>query len=163
MIDVIGNSNLINGGDGNDMIWVYEGFDNTVTGSTSNDSIVSEAERTLFKYNTGDGNDFIEGFNSTSILQIGDGSDTYSTHVSDSDIVVTVGEETITLVDAASLSAVNIVGTEVFKPKWSLNGTVATYGTQDEILITVNGVKSLDGISLNDKVVTVSTSALGTD
>ena len=165
LIELIGNSNLVECGTGNDLVMIYEGSYNTINAGKGDDFIATYienilVENMLFIYNVGDGNDFIKGFSATSTLQIGDGKDTYLIQDSGSDILVNVGEEIITLVDAASLSAINIAGTEIFKNKWTLNGTTATYGTPNEILITINGVKSLEGISLKGKVVTVSSAAL---
>ena len=66
-----------------------------------------EGGKNLFiEYRAGDGNDTIIGFNETSTLDIANSS--YSTQINDSDIIVTVGENAITLAGAASLSAVNI-------------------------------------------------------
>ena len=45
-------------------------------------------------------------------------------------------------------------------PIWRLNGTTATYGTTTKKIITVKGVKSTDGLSVNGKVVTVAASSL---
>lgn len=66
----------------------------------------------MFAYKTGDGNDSIVGFNTTSTLQIDGGKGAYSTVKSESgaDIIVTVGTGKITLVGAANLSKVNIDG-----------------------------------------------------
>ena len=108
----------------------------------------------MIQYKSGDGFDSISGFNSDDTLKIFGGS--YSSQVSGSDIILTVDDGKITLVGAASLSAVNIDGEE--KISWKLNGTTATYGS-----LTVKGVKSLNGLSVNKKIVTVSASSLGTE
>ena len=52
---------------------------------------------------------------------------------------------------------------ETEENSWKLNGTTAIYGTASNTLITVSGVKSLDGISLSGKVVTVAQASLGTN
>ena len=88
----------------------------------------------------------------------------YSGQVSGSDVFVAVEKGEITLKGAASLSAVNIVGTEsaqTFEPQWTLSDTTAAYGTPKETFVTVNGVKSPDGVALHKKVVTLYKSALG--
>lgn len=113
----------------------------------------------MFTYAEGDGNDIISGFNATSTLQIGDGTGTYSTEKNGDDIIVTVGDGKITLQGAVNLSTVNISGNEV-NPTWTLNGTIATYGTSTNTLFTVTGVKSTSGLSLNGSTVTVAASAL---
>ena len=71
-------------------------------------------------------------------------------------MIVKVGNVSITLKDAANLSKLNILGKENFKLVCSLNGTTVTYGN----LITVTGVKFLDGVSLNNKTVTISNTSL---
>ena len=61
----------------------------------------------MIQYNKGDGNDLIEGFNATSTLQIG--GKNYSTTKSGDDIIITVGDGSITLVNAADLGDINIL------------------------------------------------------
>ena len=83
----------------------------------------------------------LQVFRADSTLSI-DG--TYSKKKNGKNIIVTVGTGKITLVGAASLSKVNIINIE--NNSWALNGTTATYGTSTKTLVTVTGVKSLDGI-----------------
>ena len=146
---------LIDGGTGADTIDL-RGTANglTVTGGTGDDLIYNAGSSVLFKYAAGDGSDIIYGFNENSTLEISGG---YSTQKSGSDILVTVGDEKISLVGAASLDKLNIDGD---KNSWTLSGTTATYGTPEKTLLTVKGVKSLKGLSLSGKVVTVSESSL---
>ena len=84
----------------------------------------------------------------------------YSVETVDSDVVITVGKGSITLKDAASLETININGEEVsvLGYEWTLNNGVATYGNSKETLVTVNNVKSLDGLDIDteNKTVTVS-------
>ena len=150
----------ISGGAGNDSICNTEYGNNTsISGGLGNDSIDNwNASNVLFQYAAGDGNDLIQGFNETSTLLISGGS--YSTAQSGSDIIVTVGDGKISLIGAASLAKVNIKGTKTSFNVWKLNGTTVTYGTESKTLIKVTGVKSLDGISLSGKVVTVAASSL---
>ena len=165
-----GASALINGDAGDDVISNKTGFagydyilsDNvTIDAGKGNDTITNEGNNVLFIYSGG--NDSIVGFSATSTLQIGDGTATYSKEALNGDIIVTVGDGKITLTGAASLSSsLNIAGKEVSDNQWRLVGTTATYGTADNTLITVSGVKSLSGISLNNKVVTISAASLGT-
>ena len=164
----------INTGDGNDSVKNY-GSSVTITGGKGNDSIYNNCSRqyygsiyystndngknVLFKYDSGDGDDIIYGFKADSTLSIGGGS--YSTKKSGDDVIITVGDGKISLIGAANLSTVNITGTkgdggETVENSWKLSGTTATYG--DKIKIT--GVKSLDGISLSGKVVTIAASSL---
>ena len=104
----------ISGGADDDIIINSNSRYVTLAGDKGNDSIIftEDALENLIKYSSGDGNDLIGGFNDTSTLQIGNGSGTYSKQTDGFDIIVTVGEGRITLKGAASLSAVNIFGTE---------------------------------------------------
>ncbi len=137
----------------------------TIIGNAGNDSIYNSGSNVLFQYTEGDGNDSIVGFNKTSTLQIGGGNDTYSKETVDSDIIVTVGDGKITLQGAATLSKVNIEGIDktVEENSWTLNNSTATYGTSNETLITIKGVKSLKGISLSGTTVTVAKSSLNAE
>ena len=166
-----GTNDLIKGGAGNDKIWnnkrgvingevVVEdgGKSSTIIGGAGNDYISNSGDKVTFKYFSGDGNDSIVGFNDTSTLTLDDGAGTYSSVKSGNDLIVTVGDGKITLWGAATLSAVNISGKEI--SAWKLDGTTATYSTGGKILATVKNVKSLDGLSVNKKVVTVSAASL---
>ena len=85
-----GDKANINAGAGNDYIWNEAGVN------------------VVFQYNTGDGNDTVSGFNDTSKLSIAGG--TYTSTKSGDNIIVTVGKGKISLMGAASLSAVTIDG-----------------------------------------------------
>ncbi len=150
--------NVIFAQDGDDRVTIENGNNITVDGGSGNDMFINNGgnQNITFTYTAGDGNDTIYGFNETSTLSISGG--TYSTQQgSKKDIIVTVSEGSITLKDAANLSAVNINGEEIsLTPEWTLSGTTATYGTANETLITVTGVKSLDGISLSGTTVTIA-------
>ena len=125
-----GSNVTINGGAGNDSIFnnirietvIYSCDDEdgkkvtvsspdnvTISGGTGNDSIFNKGKNVLFNYASGDGNDTIEGFNSTSTLSIS--SSTYSTTASGNDILVKVGDGSIRLVDAKG-TTLNIKGTK---------------------------------------------------
>ena len=158
------NNVIISGGDGNDTIKNIG--DNTysiiIVGGAGDDSIsnTNTDANIIYNYSSGDGFDTISGFNEVSTLQIGDGNGTYSAIKSGSDLIITVGIGQITLQGAADLSEVNISGNDKTNLGWTLNGTTATYGTWKEILVTVNGVKSVNGLNLSGNVVTVSNAAL---
>ena len=158
-IDNRGSFSMVDAGAGNDYIKISGGKNFTINAGKGDDFIEDKwkhGENILFTYAEGDGNDTIYGFNETSTLSIAGGS--YSTQQSGSDVIVTVGDGKITLENAAFLSKLNISDKE--KNSWKLNGKTATYGTQKKTLVTVKGVKSIDGISLKKKVVTVSDSSL---
>lgn len=146
------------GGEGSDTLATeLHSYYTTLIGGKGNDLIsINGALCNVVQYTAGDGDDIIEGFNATSTLSIAD--DTYSSKKSDSDVIVTVEDGNITLRGAADLVTVNIIGTA--ENDWSLNDTTAKYGTSTKTLVTVKGVKSLDGISLNGTTVTVKESSL---
>ncbi|MBQ3433736.1 MAG: hypothetical protein IJG24_01675, partial [Selenomonadaceae bacterium] len=157
--NVNGKYATLSGGAGNDTI-VNNSADVTIEGGTGDDSISSAGNNVVFVYSQGDGSDTIDGFNSYSTLQIGDGTGIYSKEIVNNDVIVTVEDGTITLKNAGKLSTVNIAGTE--KYDWSMNaaGTAAVYGNAQETLITVSGVKSISGISIRDKIVTIPATVL---
>ena len=92
-----GAYSTVDGGSGNDILNI-NGTLNTIIGGKGNDNISlgSDASNAMIKYSSGDGNDKIVGFNATSTLKIGDGKGTYSTVTSGDDIIVTVGNFTLT-------------------------------------------------------------------
>ena len=138
------------------------GDDNFVLHGGKGDDFIKNVDgaNLLITYTTGDGNDYVNGFNATSTLRIGGGTSTYSSQVSGNDVIVTVGEGKITLQGAANLSSVNIDGKAPETNSWKLNGTTATYGTSSKTLVTVKGVKSTESLSVSGKVVTVSKASL---
>ena len=153
----------ITGGDGNDVIQNIISANVTVRGGTGDDSINnSSSPNALFEYAIGDGNDTIAGFDATATLKIGNGNDTYTKAVKGANLILTVGDGSIILKNAATLSSVNILGKEIIlSPAWTLNGRTATYGiTGGDPIVKISGVKSLDGITLNGSTVTVADSAL---
>ena len=145
-------------GDGNDYIFNIGGSQVSISAGAGDDSISLYSGIKFYNviiYNKGDGNDTLTGFNEDDTLKISGGS--YSSQISGSDIILTVGEGNITLQGAASLSAVNIDGEEI-QSTWKLNGTTATCGS-----LVITGVISLDGIKLDGTTVTVTKSSLGTN
>ncbi len=110
----------VDAGDGNDFIRSF-GANSYYTAGAGNDSVLNGAANVTINAGEGDdsitnsgdnvlieyagGNDTISGFNATSTLSI---AEAYSTAVSGDDLIVTVGESKITLLDAAGLSSPNI-------------------------------------------------------
>ena len=129
----------------------------TILGGAGDDYIVNEASDFVYEYALGDGNDTVEGFNASSKLSISGGD--YTASASGNDVILKVGNGSITLTETKG-KVLNINDEEVFKTDWTLDGTTAIYGTELETLATVKGIKSLDGLSLKKKVITVSASAL---
>ena len=109
----VGEKNLIDAGADNDYI-VSFGDNNTLRGGKGSDVLdVEYGNKNVVAYTSGDGNDVVFGFNETSTLSIADGKGTYSEALSDKDMLITVGKGKITLDSAASLSALNINGTDI--------------------------------------------------
>ena len=121
---------VIDGGTGNDSIRTYrysnldttpvnvtisggQGNDSISIGKPTRSSIVGEPDSGIATgmvvYNEGDGHDSVWGYGDTDSLQI-NSSVGWSSVVSGNNIVITVGDGSITLVDAATSSGVNING-----------------------------------------------------
>ncbi|MBQ3337338.1 MAG: hypothetical protein IJG80_08055 [Selenomonadaceae bacterium] len=95
---------FFSGSSADDIISV-NGTGATISGGKGDDTIDSSGSNVTFKYSSGDGNDLIQGFDSSSTLQI---SGKVSSVKSGDNVIVSVGSGKITLSGAASLSAVNI-------------------------------------------------------
>ena len=109
-----GGSNVtINTGEGDDSISLYS------LGSKEN----------VIIYNSGDCNDIIYGFRTDSTLSIS--GDSYSTAISGSDVIITVGDGQISLIGAVSkISDSNIVFTQttpVETNSWTISGANYAY------------------------------------
>ncbi len=135
----------IDGGDGDDTI-KSQGWHNKINGGAGNDniSLTGDSSYNLIRYTSGDGNDVISGFNATSTLQIGDGTGTYSSQVSGSDIAVTVGDGSILLKDAKG-KAININNSQP-APK------VITLTEGDDMLIAAIPNVTIDGGDGDDEI-----------
>ena len=119
----------------------------TINGGEGADYISLNSAAALVEYTSGDGNDTIAGFNSNSTLSISDGS--YSKKVSGDDLILTVGENTITLEDSATLDA-NIIGTKKTASDEILDSIAADYDygtpiTDAEEVATLLEEGDLDG------------------
>ncbi len=111
---ISGGNPVIFGGTGDDMINIGTSYDGsyraTVFGGTGNDIITlsGNGSSNSIIYNAGDGNDTVLNFTANDTLQIVNSS--YSTTAGGNDIIVSVGDGSILLKDAASISP-NIEGT----------------------------------------------------
>ena len=152
----VGNFSSIFGGAGNDNIQNFASYV-TIEGGKGDDSINAAGRNVLIEYRAEDGNDIITNFNSTDTLKIL--ANSYSMNeIKNHHFIITVGDGEISL--SGKISSPNIEFEEIETNSWMLDGTTAKYGTSDKTLVTVKGVKSLDGLSLKDKVVTVSKASL---
>ncbi|MBR1580955.1 MAG: calcium-binding protein [Selenomonadaceae bacterium] len=111
-IQNLGTCVLIDGGDGNDLIngnrLLGLGGNATVNGGAGDDTVGGNGLRKTFLYSDSDGNDVFTNYQSTDTINIADGSE-YQTLISGSDVIVSIGNGSITLVDAAD-KTLNIVG-----------------------------------------------------
>lgn len=147
-----GDKVSINAGEGNNLIY-SDGDSNTILSGTGDDIIVLEetSPNSFVRYIAG--NKYIYGFNENSTLSIADDA-TYSSVKNGNDLIFTIGENKITLEGVANLKTVNIAG------KWTYSSKKALYKVGGKTLITVSGVKSVDGISLSGTTVTLKASNL---
>ena len=98
-----GNNNNIEGGLGDDLI------------NLSNDS-----KYNLIRYASGDGSDTVSGFNESDSLLISESN--YASSVEGDNVIVKVGNDNITLLDAATLSI-------------NINGISNEFSTEDKLII----------------------------
>ena len=146
----------------------------TIDGGAGDDSISlsSSAKNNLIQYTASSGQDTIYGFRADSTLQIGDGTETYASLISDNDLIVAAGTGSITIVDAGSLSDINISGTPTGDQDLELvkNDTpsvvtsaaknIISFGRSKPVYIVGNdkdnsilggrGIDTLDGAAGND-------------
>ena len=146
----------ISGGAGNDSILsTGSSMEVTINPGTGDDTITFENVRSqLIQYAPGDGNDIIYGFKSNSTLQIADGSGTYTPETIGTDIIITVGDGKISLMSAASLNSLNILGIPVNTTINTVSNTTITGSAYDDTItnsgsnVTINALKGNDCISL---------------
>ncbi|MBR2774269.1 MAG: alpha/beta fold hydrolase [Selenomonadaceae bacterium] len=152
---IFSDSASILGGEGNDTI-INEGDDATINGGAGDDIISLQGaslNNDVIKYEAGDGNDIIYGFNETTKLSITAGSE-YSTVESGDDVIVNVGDNTITIAGGASLSTINIINYEI--PALNItnttNNTLIT-GTENNDTIRNSGSNvSISGAAGDDSI-----------
>ena len=123
---------LIIGGAGDDHILNMYAANTTINGGAGDDYIYNSGinNYSVYQYNNGDGNDVIYGFEDNDTLIIGGA--TYSTVINGVDLIVKVGEGTITLEEAARF--------ESRLENIKIQGEIAT-----EILNAENGVYTYSG------------------
>ena len=161
--DEISNSDYgatIQAGGGNDSI-SNTGAIVSISGGAGNDFIENSGEDVTFVCNYGDGNDSIQGFKENSTLSIL-GEEEYTPATVGNDVVVAVGNDSIKLLGAATLDAVNIDGTRsnvfIFSEEndksdnASANVKIETRGGND-ILLNTGANVTLDGGSGNDFII----------
>ena len=142
----------INGGADNDSIDVNNWRYVTIRGGKGNDTVNNVGVKNIIQYANGDGQDVVFDFDENDTLQIVDGA-SYSTMISNNDVVVSIGSGSITLKDAADVS-LNIVGgtnTLNTQPANSINNTVKN--------TLVNGTSDDDTISNSAGGVTIKAGA----
>ena len=182
-------NNTVDGGAGNDSIYsgaasvsvnadtdddyihIYaQAVKNTIMAGMGNDTIKSYCENgVLYQYVLGDGNDSISGFTAKDTINIS-GSE-YSSAKSGKDLILTVGDNKITLEGATTLSKVNIVTSAADASLGSKTLTVTdstkspvvaglAYGIIDaakrtkSVMITGNALNNtLKGSSKNDTLI----------
>ena len=148
--DYLSNSNRgvsINGDAGNDEINNY-GDNVTIEGGAGNDSISldSASRNHVIRYAAGDGSDTISGFNESSILDISNAD--YTPATVGNDVIVTVGDDSIMLNDAATLAAVNIIKTY----NNTTDGETITGTDGDDYIINHGSSVSIDGLAGKDSI-----------
>ena len=158
-----GSNVTISGGDGNDYIEIYSRSNVTVSGGEGNDTIcnVNDWSGYIYEYNNGDGNDIITGFAADNTLIV-EGT-TYTKQVSGNDWIISAGNGSIILQDAASISPVILnpsTSTPVVKNGNSYtyyggDGAIENYAQGEQI----NLASDFTGIGLDDNNFYVNSSS----
>ena len=101
---------FIEAGSGNDVVRITSTAQSimTVNGGSGNDTIYSNNGSNVFMYQAGDGDDVIYDYNEYNEIQIGENN--YSTMTSGKDVIIQIGDGSISLVDAKD-KLLNIKGT----------------------------------------------------
>ncbi|MBR4153445.1 MAG: hypothetical protein IKT98_10875 [Selenomonadaceae bacterium] len=161
--DTINNNSdnvSISGDEGNDLIENY-GNQVTITGSSGNDKIINNyGDNVLFQYVSG--NDIIEGFDSNSTLQLMSGSisSAYSNGIDA--ILLTVGENTITLRDLSkTTNVITVLNAGASKAeKYTINLLKGTEKADDiqniNSNVTINALGGNDSIENSASKVTIN-------
>ena len=102
----------IGDGDGDDSIKAQDSSNTTIIGGAGNDEISLSAytENNVVNYSLGDGNDTVWGLSENSTLNIFADDSLISSVGNDNDVIITVGENTITLIDARDKPPHVIIG-----------------------------------------------------
>ena len=164
-IDNYFDNAIIDAGDGNDTI--YNGDSEVTINAGAGDdtiSLSSYVSNNLIQYSAGDGNDIIYGLNSTSSLQVLSGTVTkVSRNYGSQDLILTIGEGTVSLKGAYSLDSLNIVdssGAAISLPAMEINGSEDyNYYTNNDSNVMINASDSDDTIDNRGSNVTIN--ALG--
>ena len=99
-----GNKNSLNGGAGNDFLWLFNGTNlATIIGGKDDDtiSLSSDTKNALIQYKAGDGNDLIKNISATATVSI---EGEYTSTVVGNDRLLVVGEDTITVSNGANVN-----------------------------------------------------------
>ena len=154
VISSTGTANSITGGVGDDFISIKGSYKNTILGGVGNDTISLDwgSNKALIQYTAGDGSDVIEGFNATSTLQIGDGNETYDKAIEGDDVIITVGEENITLNGAAKLSGLHIAGVTQLKVNNIINASSIIGDRLDDSIVNSGHKVTISAVAGNDTV-----------
>ena len=131
----------ISGGAGNDSI-VNDGKDMTINAGIGNDfiSLGTDAKNNIIQYRSGEGNDLVQGFNSTTTLSMAAAK--YSTKKRNNDIIVTIDKNKITLEGAASLSSVNVDFNKLFTVTNKTSSSV-TVDSKTKIIYAATRTKAI--------------------
>lgn len=139
--------------------------DSSLNKGAGNNLITNNGSKNLTFVFAESTNSTINGFNETSKLIFGNTADTYSVTSTDNFVKITSNDKEIILAGQFNPANLNIVGQKqpVVEEKpvvgeeaqWSFKKNVATYGTTTEILVTVSGVKSTEGLSLEGTTVVI--------
>ena len=140
-----------------DKIYLLGGEKSTVTISDGDNFIYNDknSDRNTFVVTTDSSNNTISGLTKNSTLEF---VDHFTRETVDGNPVFKTSNGSTTLI--YSSNDFNLLGTEETTPEWSLNGNVATYGTNRNTIFTLTNVKNTNSISVDGMTVTLKAANL---
>ena len=144
LLTASGKGATIIAGSGDDTITAY-GSNEVINGGEGDDSInaASDQKYRVYEFASDSGSDVVIGYNSSDTIRITDES-RYSTVASGGDVIISIDDESMTLLDAAE-ETINIVGGKQIMQIYSTEDHVV--GTSDDDVISLSGMRS--GATIN--------------
>ena len=158
------NNSTINGGAGNDTI-IMMGADSSITGGTGDDQIslgTADSVNVIINYNSGDGNDLIQGFTENDTLDISGAQ--YASVANKDNLILFVGDGRLTLKGANTLDTINIIGSYDEAADSIISNSdnrVSVAGTSsNDTIVNTGNYATIQGLAGNDSIISSGANGL---